>query len=105
MFRGPGALSIVQEFLESRGKQEIASVGSCLKPPSGSCQVVTAETKAQIQGGRGEQTAAFKDKVQIWVGEAKASTPLFRGPINQLLSYPNADGTDKRGEIKTLAEG
>lgn len=69
---------------------------SCLTPPP-SCQVVTAETKAQIQGAE----AAFQDKVQTWVGEAKVSTPIFRGPINQLLSYPNADGMDKRGVKKT----
>lgn len=91
---------MVQEFLESRGNGEMASP-FLPHPPPPSCQVVTAETKAQIQGAE----AAFQDKVQTWVGEAKVSTPIFRGPINQLLSYPNADGMDKRGVKKTLAEG
>lgn len=75
MFWGAWVTLIVQEFLESIGKQKIPSTGSCFKTPQGAARWSLGRLNHRSRGAEA-LTAVVQDKVQIGVGEAEASTPL-----------------------------
>lgn len=87
---GPGSLSDCPGIPGEHRKARNSFHWFLPQNPSGSCQVVTGQTKPQIQGSRGRLTAVVQDKVQIGVGEAEASTLPSQRLHKSIIELPKS---------------